>query len=477
MKKGYSPTLKILAELKSEGRKLREDKTVPITLNEMLNRSKAAERANNTVLETKQPVTSTESRTIITSSKAAAKESIILRKNIEKVVNRIKLLESIVKEIANTFRTIADPEKRLLRIRSILSSMGDAYKLRESILEEGTSISTTLSKLGDASFKSVINAGLIASLIALLSSPQVREELLGFAKKLLEIMGVSESMMGVAGAILGSAVGLLGAYFTYSALKPVITAYERLTELARLLGVLAVAVDTKNSVVTRRENDLRRKRQKTAKRLKALKNVKTFISGITKFFKGTGIGFAIGVGIDLIGGTIIDIATTDPDVELNPTNVLKIAYNNLIDTIETLPFMKGRFKKLELDKEIIEDGSSEAFNSTSPTMATESYSKPLVTSTPLPVETQNNYSAPEYNEPNGSYSIPEEVDIKRTIIPRSTEGASVESSSRELVQKENDLITSKNNALIIVNNTENIFVSPEESSPAFGSKYSAGVGY
>lgn len=469
MREGYTPVLKLLSDMKSKGKEVPMDEKVTFTLGDLLGRNKPV--AEGIQVEEKPKLASVDNSKIIKVSKEAVKEALTFRKNIDKVVKRLKVLDSLVKEITKVIKSKDDPKKQILKIKNIIAAQGDAYKLKEAELEEGSILGTT-DDLFKATYKSTKNIALLTGLIAAIASPQIREELLGFIKGFLKQLGVTEGQLKSLTAAIGVTVGLLGAYFTYSALKPVVTVFEKMRELAGLLGLAAQEVDVNDKRVKREDNELRRKRKKTAKRLSALKKIKTIISNAVKLLKASFVGALIGVAIDVVGGTVIDISTTDPDVDINPVNIFKIAYNNLIESL----FLGKVLNKLELEKstDVQEDGNEEIYRK----LEGKGSSNTSRETAPPAATTSNQQAAPVQSTPvePSLPATPEEVNIQKTIVPQATEGASIESKSRELVQEENDYITRKNSTIVLVDNTQNIFVSPEESSPSFGSAYSVGVG-
>jgi hypothetical protein len=438
-------------------------------MGDLLGRNKPQQQ--DVKVEDKPKVASVDNLKIIRVSKEASKEALTFRKNIDKVVKRLKVLDSLVKEITKVLKSKDDPKKQILRIYNIIASQGDAYKLKEAEQEEKSILGTT-DEVFKASYKATRNVALLSALIAGLASPQIREELLGFAKSIIKQLGLSEGQLKVLTAAIGTVVGLLGAYFTYSALKPVVTAFEKMRELAVLLGLAAGEVDTNDKRVKKEDKELRRKRKKTAERIKSLKKIKTIISNAVKLLKASFVGALIGVAIDLIGGTVIDIATAEPDVDINPTNVFKIAYNNLIDSL----FLGKVLNKLELEKNTDADSSDSGEVKLPPVTVNarrENAPSAATTSQDVQSSTSSELSLPDQIT---TPTIPESVPIEKTIVPQSSDGAIIESKSRELIQEENDVITSKNSSILLVDNTQNIFVSTDESSPSFGSAYSVGVG-
>jgi len=289
----------------------------------------------------------------------AAKEAVTLRKTLVGLVAKFKVLAGTVKAIASTLSKNINAESKVTRIASIIKSQGNAYKLAEELQEEKGSVSAT-AKSFLTSTKSALKgvAGLMLGLTALLV-PSIRKELVKIFEGLLSGFGVSTEQINKLKVIAAGIVTALGTYYSIMVFNRVVTAFKKLRDLAVVTGLLAEATAAANGIelpdFERRtyggdkdklsperrseieELEKKRKegkdpvREKRLKRVKQLKKLKNIISFGSRLLKFTGVGFLTGVAIEAVGGTLIDIASADDDVEINPENTLKMAVNNVIE--------------------------------------------------------------------------------------------------------------------------------------------------
>lgn len=302
----------------------------------------------------------------------AAKEAVTLRKTISGLAVKFKVLAITVKAIAGTLSKKADAEVKVNRIASIIRSQGNAYKLAEEVQEERGSVSSTAKSFMSATKGALKGiAGLMLGLAAFLI-PGIRKQLVAIFENFLLGMGVSYEAIQKLKTVISGVIVALGSYFAISVFNRVVTAFKKLRELAVVTGLLAEVSAAANGIELpdiekprtyggdkeklpperRREIDeLEKKRkegkdplrEKRLKRVKELKRLKSIIKFGARLLKFTGVGFLTGVGIEAVGGTLIDIASADDDVEINPENTLKMAINNVVEAA-TLGTVKGPLK-------------------------------------------------------------------------------------------------------------------------------------
>lgn len=255
-------------------------------------------------------------------SYVAAKEAVLFRKNIELLVVRFRTLDSIVLDIKKVLASKATPNKKLARITSIIVADGNKYKEAEAILEEKADISSLTDKVTAGAIKATLGAAAFALALPLLLSPQVREYVKSFFKGFLDGLGLSEKNLLKLKVALVATAAVLGTVFTIKALNTVLVAFNRMKKLAQLVGILATA--------TSESGHLELERGKKAKKLKQAKRLKRLITAASSLLKASVAAYAVGTAIDAIGGTLIDIATSDEDIDAE--NLLAITLNNVIES-------------------------------------------------------------------------------------------------------------------------------------------------
>jgi len=302
----------------------------------------------------------------------AAKEVVTLRKTINSLAAKFKVLSLTVKAIANTINQKTDSDGKVKRVASIIKSQGNAYKLAEELQEEKGSVSGTIKgfmKASSSALKGV--AGLLLGLTAILV-PSIRKELVKIFDGFMLGLGFSVEQLNKLKVVAAGIITALGTYFSIVVFNRVLTAFKKLRELAVVTGLLAETSAAANGIELpdrdrprayggdrdklsperRGEVDQLEKkrkegkdplREKRLKRVQQLKKLKTILSFGSRLLKFTGIGFVTGVAIEAVGGTLIDIAAADDDVDVNPENALKMAINNVVEAA-TFGTIKGPLK-------------------------------------------------------------------------------------------------------------------------------------
>lgn len=255
-------------------------------------------------------------------SYVAAKEAVLFRKNIELLVVRFRTLDSIVLNVKKVLASKATPNKKLARITSIIVADGNKYKEAEAILEEKADISSLTDKVTAGAIKATLGAAAFALALPLLLSPKVREYIKSFFKGFLDGLGLSEKNLLKLKVALVATAAVLGTVFTIKALNTVLVAFNRMKKLAQLVGILATA--------TSESGHLELERGKKAKKLKQAKILKRLITAASSLLKASVAAYAVGTAIDAIGGTLIDIATSDEEIDAE--NLLAITLNNIIES-------------------------------------------------------------------------------------------------------------------------------------------------
>lgn len=449
----------------------------------------------------------------------AAKESVSLRKNITQLVNRVNVLNGILRDIKKTLKSKSNDSAKLNRIASIVKTEGNAYKLQEAIMEEKPSVGTAIQGADKSLTKSVGWITAIAALFPLLMSPEIRKTVMGFFKGFLEGLGISSKKLEEFVPYIKLAIGALTAVFAYKALSTVYQSFLSLKRLGEALGLVAVGIDQKAKTLPLEDTDmkaqqrdrlradmgktkveqakhekwwnrlsdkdkkkafnkkwhekqtaqfekikalekeqrkllgglseadeLRRKdrlaKVAKAKRIKNLKSIKGILGITAKALKVSGIGFAVGVGIDAIGGTIIDMATAEDDVELDGETVIKMAVNNLAQSI-TFGMYKGPFK--------IEGKQAGA-----EPVKGETGSAPGA----APVATRQEAPSPAPTASSASSAAAPAADLSFGTAPmvQAENGAKIETLSRNVEQIEVDRAKQMGNQAVLINNSSNIVV-------------------
>lgn len=176
-----------------------------------------------------------------------------------------------------------------------------------------------------------------------------------------------------------------------------------------------------------------------AKKLKKYKEVKGLLKGGIRLgsfaAKATGIGYLIGVGVETVAGSIMDIATLEDDVQATPANIVKIIVNNAVAAAT----FGGKEETFKLDK-----SSKPATSLVQPTTAV-----PTAPAKP------------------SSYNV----------VPNMTNsGVEIESTSRRVSAAETDQKMEYNNNIIVVDNSSILINNSQEPSVSTGSAYSISAG-
>lgn len=179
----------------------------------------------------------------------AARGAVAVRKSASLVAAKFATLTKQISQIKDAVNGGGDASSKLVRIGGILSSGGDAYKQKEAQLEEGPGVAATATAAVNATGKAALSLGALALAIPFLLSPEVREAILGFFDGFLKGLGIGKEAMSTAKFVLGATVAVLGTYFTLKALAPVADAWNKMKELAEVLGLAGEKVATEKNQI------------------------------------------------------------------------------------------------------------------------------------------------------------------------------------------------------------------------------------
>lgn len=296
-----------------------------------------------------------QSDSIKRTSMTAVRASITLRKNLNVLISRFALYSKQIAKIKDTLNKTSSDKAKLSKIRAILSSGGDSYKEREAELEEKPAVAGSIGGAANAIAKGVPAALGLAGLIGLLMNPEVRKIALGFFTSFLDGLGLSKAAIDKMKAGLAVAVGIVGVYLATSVIKQVAEAFTQMKRLAQVLGLVGEVVQAKELEIELEKKKISKTREKRLKRVKSLKRLKRILSVASAAFKATLLGAAVGVAIDAVGGTLIDLSTADDEQDIDPKYVGKTIINNIVESV-TFGLAKGPF---DLTKKIDEAAGSE----------------------------------------------------------------------------------------------------------------------
>lgn len=432
-----------------------------------------------------------EGQVSIEASLVGVRQAKKLETNIDKLTKRFLVLFSIVEDIKKVIQSDADDAKKIARITSIVQAEGNAYKLEEATSEEKPSISSAIGNVATATEKAVPGVAAFALALPFLFSPEVRDMLFGFFQGFLKGLGLSDTALAIAKPVLGAAIGILGAVFTINALSPVVTLFEHMTKLVNLVQLAAQAVVMKSEMADAKISELRLKRLKTLKRLKNLKRVKTFLLNASKLLKTSLVAAAAGVAIDVVGGTLLDVVTADPETEISPMNIIKMAINNLVESV-TLGLVKGPFELDQKDPDEVaaevdkkkenkpsKPTSSPPTNAPVPPAAAVLEKESPTKSTPADVSTATASAAPDTkpSTPSADVSPSQSAPPAAAASVEVKNGAVITGLSENVAAAETDMKKDVGNSILVVNNNNTVVTYPEENNQSSGgAAYSADVG-
>lgn len=431
------------------------------------------------------PTTDKKQLEVVDQSEVLVKEFNKLKTNMLSIVEKFLLLNGMIKDIKDTLKEKSDDSIKVSKLISIVNAEGNAFKLEEAASERKPSISSAIGDVATATEKAVPGVAAFALALPFLFSPEVRDMIFGFFKGFLNGLGLSDTALSIAKPVLGAVIGILGAMFTMNALSPVVTLFEHMMKLVNLVSLAAQAVMIKSEMADNKLSELRSKRLKTLKRLKNLKRVKTFLMNASKLLKASFVAAAAGVAIDVVGGTLIDVVTADPDTEISPVNVMKMAINNLVESV-TFGKVKGPFEldqkdPDELQDEIDDKKSENIPKSTSSASGTVPPSAEVIKKdTPTAITPAATTSAPPSDTAASPQAPKQATDVSPPAQSASIEpknGAMIAGLSEEVAAAETDNKLEMGNSVIVFNNNNTIIAQEEDKSNGpVAYVYSADVG-
>lgn len=488
---GYKPTLKRLSDLRS-GIKPSEEPTGKDAYKNTLSFLKsfsapAAAEEKESIIKTspvsKAAGSAKRSKSVFVT---AARESVKLRKNVELAVKKILSVQKVLKDISKALKSPLSADAKITKINAIISAGGDAYKLAEAEQESKASLTSTL----DSTATAVGNAGKgIAALILalpLLFSPEVRAFISQFFDGLLEGLGLGTEAIKIVKPVIGAVLGALGAVFTLKALSPVVTMFEKMKELADVLGLAGQAVGAEKEDVDNKSKKIEKEKQQIKKagdkakgdikgtkkelnknvkklgpvaRLKMLKNIigPKLISLVKNFVKAIPfVGTVLGIGLILY--ELFDIGR---DIF------------NFIKGEETPENEKQDIESTVQEEEKPSTSALEEPPSEKETKMADPAESALLASTSSESSSEGSMPQPEA----ASVTAPESVMASTTPepAPSAPTGKIIEDLSVGLERKEEAMQETSNSIFAVVNNISN-FISSSENKLSGQSLYSVSVG-
>lgn len=418
-------------------------------------------------------------------SYTAAKEAVLFRKNIETLVTRFKVLDSIVSNVKKVLSSKATANKKLARITSIIVADGNKFKQAEAILGEKGEVSGLIKSVTKDAVNATIGVAAFAAAIPLLLSPTVREYVKSFFTGFLDGLGLSSANLTKLKIALVATATVLGGVFTLRALNSVLLSFNRMKRLAQLVGILAMS--TNDGIG---EIDVERK--KKLEKVKKLKKLKRLMSAASTVLKGSLIAYAVGVSIDAVSGAIIDIATSDDEV--TPENTVKVLINNIVESA-TFGIVKGPFDTTSTTStpDNIPPAAPSAPNSkppkpewnTDPNVIEVEPAK-SISSIPADNSTALSSSTDRPSPVSTASSVFEFKPVEQAInevgidlptpINNVMTGLEINNVSNELNIAEENLNNYVNNNLILVNNSTNVYQQSKQNRLYPSLSYSATVG-
>lgn len=403
------------------------------------------------------------------SSLVAAKAAVSVRKNIEKLVSQFKVYNTSIKDIKRVLAKGGDANAQLSSIKTIVSAGGDEYKKEEAAAEaEKKSKLSALSDSANAIAAAVPGVASFAAALALLINPETRKIIFDFFEGFMQGLGLGKEALAKVKLVLGATIAVLGVYFTSSVLMQVKEAFDSMKRLAQVMGLLSEVQQAKSVEINTEKEKISKTREKRMKRVKALKKIKRIINVTSTVLKASVVGALAGIAIGALGGTLIDVATADDDVEMDPENVIKIVLNNLVESA-TLgmisgPFdVKGAYSKKPAGASSTNDGSM-------PQIEIRGTSTSQATPTP---------PAPSAVSQSTS-SMPASAPSSEPVPTAASQGATkIETASAELDKAERDKAMNKSVLNILnVDNTTTVVTPVKKPATVSGpAVYSVSVGY
>jgi hypothetical protein len=503
MENGYRQTLQALKDLYKDRKSVEEDNLKEIEklkkeVSETLTSRVLFARPKTPIEISETPSQKNTDVKITNAAKVAAKESVQLRKNIELLVKKFKVLDSIVKDISKVVTKGGDADAQIKRITNILSSGGDAYKLLEAERETLPTLGSASKEAAKAVTSAALGVGAIAAGIALLMSPEIRNEVIGFFTGILKGLGVSTEKLGLLKGVIGAVIGALGGYFTYKAFANVVLAFNKMKELAQVIGVAGQTVADNDDAISRERAKIDAEKEKVRTASKGAKDDLTGAKKDLKRNKKLNFFQRLGVVKDKVAPKLIRLGKNFLRAIPGIGTVLGIGFivYDLFDIgRDVFNFVRGAEEKDEAESTEQEDNAPASAmeennqeDYTSPTQIPESKAAPAASaqaSTPSPsvdVKVDEWYKESATSSPmQATPAATSELSTMETSLPEAatsvTSGQTINQMSKEAEAAETDLKMQSSDAggTIIINSVNNIITQQEESS-SIGSGYSLSVG-
>lgn len=209
---------------------------------------------------------------LVDASFKAELEANIFASNIESIVKRLNVFGSIVEQIKEVVAFKSGfqdaPQVKLDRISSILSAEGNAYQLEEAQSEATNKPGVAEATQGAT--RAVSRAGLsvlgfAAAIPLLIANPQIVDIVKGFFTGFLKGVGVSNEALSYLKPAIGITLGVLATAFTMKALAPVIVAFQKLRQLAVVLGLAAEETKDSSDAVKKKDKEVKNKDKEVRK--------------------------------------------------------------------------------------------------------------------------------------------------------------------------------------------------------------------
>lgn len=456
-----------------KGEKKASKKEGKVTARDIIKKQSKKDHAAAEKIKGEKPAGEDKLKTNITK---AAKESVKLRKNIVDIVNKLKVYEGIINDVKNTIAKGGEPVVVLHRVQSIISAGGNAYQLAESQMEEKATLGGAVSDVAKSVQKAVPGVAAFALALPLLMSPQVREMIMSFFTGFLEGLGMDVESIQRWIPIIKIALGALAAVFTISALQPVVTLWGHMQKLMSFIGVAAELVVAKSEASDFQMSEVRSKRMKLVKRLRNMKRIKTFLMSASKLLKASLVAAAAGIAIDVVGGTLLDVVMADPDVEISPMNVVKMAINNLVESV-TLGLVKGPYDLSNPDKEeqVQEEKQKQEYKKEK-SSSTVSQSAPPQDK-PAAAESKPKATQSTQATPLQAAAAPAPAPAASAPSSSSSSGMSVQKLSEDVGAKEADIKQTAGASITMIDNSKTIIAAKSDDVPTDNSaQFSVQVG-
>jgi hypothetical protein len=490
MENGYRQTLQALKDLYKDRKNVEEDNLKEIEklkkeVSETLTSRVLFARPKALVEISTTPTQKNTDVKITNAAKVAAKESVQLRKNLELLVKKFKVLDSIVKDISKVVTKGGEADAQIKRITNILSSGGDAYKLLEAERETLPTLGSASKEAAKAVTSAALGVGAIAAGIALLMSPEIRNEVIGFFTGILKGLGVSTEKLGLLKGAIGAVIGALGGYFTYKAFANVVLAFNKMKELAQVIGLAGQTVADNDDAISRERAKIDAEKEKVRTASKGAKDDLDNTKKDLKKNKKLNFFQRLGVVKNKVAPKLVRLGKNFLRAIPGVGTVLGIGFivYDLFDiSRDVFNFVRGGEDRGEVESSEQEDGApASAIQETS--QYDYSLSSAIASQSPsVDVNVDEWYKESATSSPmQATPAATSELSTMETSLPEAatsaTSGQTINQMSKEAEAAETDLKmqTSDAGGTLIINSVNNIITQLEESS-SIGSGYSLSVG-